>query len=185
MNVPFPIVRKPAVLAPWTVIVPPGRKSRVEALLVPLLRMTPLVDRRSSVPVSPNVALAAPVNVMPAPAVLAFVLKSSVPSFDQVAADREDVRGLGARAGGLEDSSARDGDVAASRERPGGRVLELENAAARTPSGRGRSRGVDRDGAAASDRDVVGRSGDDAAGPGGAELQSPPGATQEIASRGA
>ena len=80
MNVPFAIVRKPAVFAPWTVIVPPGRKSRVEALLVPLFRMTPFVDLRSSVPKLVNVALAAPVKVMPAPAVSAFVLKSIVPA---------------------------------------------------------------------------------------------------------
>ena len=47
---PFAIVRKPAVFAPWTVIVPPGRKSSIEAALVPLFRVTPFVCRRSSEP---------------------------------------------------------------------------------------------------------------------------------------
>src|SRR5262245_21460612 len=46
LNVPFEIVRKPAAFAPWTVIVPPGRTSRVEAALVPLLRMIPRSEER-------------------------------------------------------------------------------------------------------------------------------------------
>ncbi len=78
LNVPFAIVRNPATLRPCTVIVPPGMKSRVEAPLVPLLSVTPL---KSSVPLLANTASAAPVNVIPAPAVSALVLKSSVPAF--------------------------------------------------------------------------------------------------------
>ena len=66
------------MLAPWTVIVPPGRNSRVEALLVPLLSVTPL---RSSVPLLAKTASATPVNVITAPAVSPLVLKSSVPAF--------------------------------------------------------------------------------------------------------
>ena len=82
LNVPFAIVRKPAVFAPWTVIVPPGRKSSIEAALVPLFR---LIVRRSSVPELFSEALAAPVNVIEAPAVSVFVLRSIVPAFTRFA----------------------------------------------------------------------------------------------------
>src|SRR6188508_958448 len=47
LNVPLEIVRNPAVFAPCTVTVPPGTKSRIDELLVPLFRTIP---RRSRVP---------------------------------------------------------------------------------------------------------------------------------------
>ena len=80
LNVPFVIVRNPAVLEPWTVIVPPGCRSSVEAALVPLFSVMPPVDLRSSVPVFMSAASAAPVKVIPAPAVSEFVLRSIAPS---------------------------------------------------------------------------------------------------------
>src|SRR4249919_1985763 len=84
LNVPFVIVRNPAVFEPRTVIAPPGWTSSVEAALVPLFRVMPLVDRRSSVPVLMSEASAAPVKVTPAPAVLEFVLKSIAPALTRL-----------------------------------------------------------------------------------------------------
>ena len=81
LNVPLVIVRKPAVFAPRTVRVPPGLKLKTGVLLVPLFRVMPTVCFRSVVLAPPNVAVAsvAPVNTMPAAAVLPLVLKSIVP----------------------------------------------------------------------------------------------------------
>ena len=84
LNVPFVIVRKPAVFEPRTVIAPPGWKSSVEAALVPLFRVTPFVDLRSSVPVLMSEASVAPVKAMPAPAVSEFVLKSMAPALTRL-----------------------------------------------------------------------------------------------------
>src|SRR5262245_25521554 len=75
------MVRNPVVFAPCTVIVPPGTKSSVEAALVPLFRVMPFACLRSSEPTFRRDLSAAPVNVMPAPAVSLFVLKSIVPAF--------------------------------------------------------------------------------------------------------
>ena len=80
-KVPFAIVRKPAVLAPCTVIVPPGKKSSIEEALVPLFRVMPFACRRSRDPELTRLVFVVPVNTIPAPAVSVFVLKSVVPAF--------------------------------------------------------------------------------------------------------
>ena len=79
-NVPFAMVRKPEVLAPWTVKAPPGLNWTPLAALVPLFRTTvrTLVEEPASLT---QTVLPAPVNVMFAPAVFPFVLKSIVPTF--------------------------------------------------------------------------------------------------------
>ena len=89
LNVPFVIVRNPTALAPSTVSVPPGVNVNTGVLLVPLLRVTPAVCLRSVVLAPPRVKVAsvAPVKVMPAPAVLALVLKSIVPLLVRSPAD--------------------------------------------------------------------------------------------------
>ena len=83
LKVPLVIVRNPTVFAPKTVCVPlaPGIKFKSVALLVPLFKVTPLVCCRSVsvAPLQSKLASVAPVNVMRAPAVPAFVLKSIVP----------------------------------------------------------------------------------------------------------
>src|SRR6186997_1686788 len=79
LNVPLAIVRKPSVLAPCTVTVPPGKKSSTGVALVPLLTVTPPADFRLRIEVLPKAALVAPVKVMPTCEVSAFWLKFIVP----------------------------------------------------------------------------------------------------------
>ena len=79
-SVPLVNVRKaigvPSVVVPCTLKFV-GFNSRMLALDVPLLIVNVLMSVVAPEP--PKVLLVAPVNVMPAAAVLAFVLKSSVP----------------------------------------------------------------------------------------------------------
>ena len=81
LNVPLVMVRKPAVLAVWTVIGPLGVK--VRTVPVVLLSVTPVVCRRLVVLPTfvVKAASVAPVKVICAPARLPFVLKLSVPLF--------------------------------------------------------------------------------------------------------
>ena len=72
-KVPLLMPRKPAVFAPSTVNVPiPGVNSRVEALEVPLLRVTPVTAFRLVLPLPVQLVLLAPVKVMATCEVFAF-----------------------------------------------------------------------------------------------------------------
>ena len=91
-----------------------------------MFRVTPFVDRRSSVPLLPNVAFAAPVKAMPAPAVSALVLKSIVPALTRLPPTERTCPVWAPVAADWKIPPAFDGDVAADGERACGRVLVLE-----------------------------------------------------------
>ena len=82
-NKPLVTTIKPALFAPKTVSVPPGEKVRTLVVAVPLFKVTPATLRKLVTDPIPREKLALPavVNVIVAPAVFVFVLKSIVPLF--------------------------------------------------------------------------------------------------------